>query len=208
MRALRPEETPHLSVPGRETFARSLAELRELARELEDCRIWACGGGRDDRRPARRRRGPSGWSDVHAAVYARSGTQLVVVRRLALCAAMVLLAGCGAEAPDLFQKRSGADRNANVTLVVSDGGSVRATAPSIRSTRSCCCARGLARDLGRQGAARARAAARPRLDSAVLGSPRTGHVAFSDRSAGQPKTFFLLAQFTKDVAEDVCGISR
>ena len=41
-RALRPEETPHLSVPGRETFARSLAELRELARELEDCRIWAC----------------------------------------------------------------------------------------------------------------------------------------------------------------------
>ena len=42
VRALRPEETPHLSVPGRETFARSLAELRELARELEDCRIWAC----------------------------------------------------------------------------------------------------------------------------------------------------------------------
>jgi peroxiredoxin family protein len=41
-RALRPEETPHLSVPGRETFARSLTELREVARELEDCRIWAC----------------------------------------------------------------------------------------------------------------------------------------------------------------------
>jgi peroxiredoxin family protein len=41
-RALRPEETPHLTTPGRETFARSLAELRELARELEDCRIWAC----------------------------------------------------------------------------------------------------------------------------------------------------------------------
>jgi peroxiredoxin family protein len=41
-RALQPEETPHLTMPGRETFARSLAELRELARELEDCRIWAC----------------------------------------------------------------------------------------------------------------------------------------------------------------------
>jgi peroxiredoxin family protein len=41
-RALQPEETPQLTVPGRETFARSLAELRELARELEDCRIWAC----------------------------------------------------------------------------------------------------------------------------------------------------------------------
>jgi peroxiredoxin family protein len=41
-RALRPEETLRLTVPGRETFARSLAELRDLARELEDCRIWAC----------------------------------------------------------------------------------------------------------------------------------------------------------------------
>jgi peroxiredoxin family protein len=41
-RALRPEETPHLTEPGRATFARSLDELRELARTLEDCRIWAC----------------------------------------------------------------------------------------------------------------------------------------------------------------------
>jgi len=41
-RALRPDETPDLTEPGRETFARSLAELRDLARELEDCRIWAC----------------------------------------------------------------------------------------------------------------------------------------------------------------------
>lgn len=41
-RALRPEGTPHLTEPGRETFARSLSDLRDLARELEDCRIWAC----------------------------------------------------------------------------------------------------------------------------------------------------------------------
>jgi peroxiredoxin family protein len=41
-RALRPEETPHLTEPGRATFARSLSELRELAHTLEDCRIWAC----------------------------------------------------------------------------------------------------------------------------------------------------------------------
>jgi peroxiredoxin family protein len=32
------EETP----PGEDTFARSLHELRETARELEDCRLWAC----------------------------------------------------------------------------------------------------------------------------------------------------------------------
>ncbi len=41
-RALRPDETPALTEPGRETFARSLVELRETAAELPDCRIWAC----------------------------------------------------------------------------------------------------------------------------------------------------------------------
>ena len=29
-------------LPGRDTFARSLVELRATARELEDCRLWAC----------------------------------------------------------------------------------------------------------------------------------------------------------------------
>jgi peroxiredoxin family protein len=41
-RALRPDETPALSQPGRATFARTLAELRDTAAELPDCRIWAC----------------------------------------------------------------------------------------------------------------------------------------------------------------------
>jgi peroxiredoxin family protein len=41
-RALRPEETPALSAAGRETFARTLVELRATAAELPDCRIWAC----------------------------------------------------------------------------------------------------------------------------------------------------------------------
>jgi peroxiredoxin family protein len=42
VRALRREETPALSDPGRELFARSLVELRATAAELPDCRIWAC----------------------------------------------------------------------------------------------------------------------------------------------------------------------
>jgi peroxiredoxin family protein len=46
-RALRPDETPVLSAPGRETFARSLAELRDTAAELPDCRIWACAAAAD-----------------------------------------------------------------------------------------------------------------------------------------------------------------
>ena len=41
-RALRPDEVPALSGPGREIFARTLVELRDTAAELPDCRIWAC----------------------------------------------------------------------------------------------------------------------------------------------------------------------
>jgi peroxiredoxin family protein len=41
-RALRPEEAPVLSEPGREIFARTLVELRETAAELPECLIWAC----------------------------------------------------------------------------------------------------------------------------------------------------------------------
>jgi peroxiredoxin family protein len=41
-RALRAEETPALSDAGRATFARTLAELRDTAAELPECRIWAC----------------------------------------------------------------------------------------------------------------------------------------------------------------------
>jgi peroxiredoxin family protein len=41
-RALRPDETPGLTEPGREVFARTLGELLDTAAELEDCRLWAC----------------------------------------------------------------------------------------------------------------------------------------------------------------------
>lgn len=41
-RALRPQAAPSVAEPGRATFARSLAELRELAAELPACRLWAC----------------------------------------------------------------------------------------------------------------------------------------------------------------------
>jgi peroxiredoxin family protein len=41
-RALAPAAVPALSAPGRAVFARTLAELRDVAAELPDCRIWAC----------------------------------------------------------------------------------------------------------------------------------------------------------------------
>ncbi len=41
-RARKPEATPALAWEGRETFARSLAELRDTALELEALRLYAC----------------------------------------------------------------------------------------------------------------------------------------------------------------------
>jgi peroxiredoxin family protein len=41
-RGLAPEATPDLTPPGREVFARSLAELRDTAAALDNCRLWAC----------------------------------------------------------------------------------------------------------------------------------------------------------------------
>jgi predicted peroxiredoxin len=41
-RALRPEAAPDVSDAGRDVFARTLAELRDTALELEQCRLWAC----------------------------------------------------------------------------------------------------------------------------------------------------------------------
>lgn len=43
-RARRPEAAPHVGDAGREAFARTLVELRDIAAELEDVRIWACAG--------------------------------------------------------------------------------------------------------------------------------------------------------------------
>jgi peroxiredoxin family protein len=41
-RALRPDGAPDVSDGGRDGFARTLAELRDTAIELEECRMWAC----------------------------------------------------------------------------------------------------------------------------------------------------------------------
>jgi peroxiredoxin family protein len=41
-RGLRPDDAPHVAEGARPTFARTLAELRDTAIELDDCRLWAC----------------------------------------------------------------------------------------------------------------------------------------------------------------------
>jgi hypothetical protein len=132
------------------------------------------------------------------------------MRLLAVAGLAAVLVGCGTPSPDLFEvQRTGADRNANVTVIVNDGGTV-----------SC---NGVSHDLDSDRLLRAREVERELEPQAELNLelPRgpgaqlsyrvrleTGTVAFSDTSRGNPRSFLALAAFTKDLTERVCGLER
>ena len=131
--------------------------------------------------------------------------------RLAGAVLLVLvLAGCGTPPPDLFEvTRSGADRNANVTVVVNDGGSVSCNgkshpldAPDLLRARQ------LLRDLEPQARLHLELPPGPNSQLTYKARMEAGNVSFSDTSRGNPTSFQQLAAFTKDVTENVCGIER
>jgi hypothetical protein len=122
----------------------------------------------------------------------------------------LLLAGCGGPAGDLFEvQRSGADRNANLTLVVSDDGFVtcngrkRELPPELLLR-----ARQLARDLSQQAELNLALPAGPNPVLSYKARMAAGTVAFADTSRPLPPSFTELTLYTKDVAEDVCKITR
>ena len=131
-------------------------------------------------------------------------------RALALLLAAIVLAGCGTPPPDLFEvQRSGRDRNANVDVVVNDGGTVRCNGKShpldaARLLR----ARQLVRDLEPQAQLHLELPPGPGAELSYRARMEAGNVSFSDTSRGNPKSFLQLAAFTKDVTEDVCGLQR
>jgi hypothetical protein len=121
-----------------------------------------------------------------------------------------VLAGCGSPAPDLFVvERSGPDPKANLTLLVSDGGSVTCNGKehpldADRLLR----ARELTRELSKPAELGLELPPGPNANLSYRVRLEAGAVAFSDTSRGNPRSFFALAAFTKDVAERVCGIVR
>ena len=129
---------------------------------------------------------------------------------LSLLAALVLVAGCGGPSGDLFEvTRSGADRNANVTLVVSDDGfvtcdGVKKTLPPDLLLR----ARQLARDLSPQAELNLTLPAGPDSVLSYKARMAAGNIAFADTSRPLPASFTALTVYTKDVAERVCKITR
>jgi len=127
------------------------------------------------------------------------------------CSAALLLAGCGQPAPDLFEvRRSGDDAAAKLTLVVSDGGTVRCNdrEPEALDADRLLQARELARDLEEPAALGLELEPGPRSVLSYRVRAPSGTVAFSDTSRQRPPVFDRIAAYTDDVAEDVCRITR
>jgi hypothetical protein len=131
------------------------------------------------------------------------------VRRIA-AVALVALTGCGTASPDLFEvTRSGADRNANLTMVVNDGGKVtcNGTEHALDADRLLR-ARELSRALAEPAQVGLELPPGPRSNLSYRVRLEAGTVGFSDTSRDNPQAFDEVAAFTKDVAERVCGIVR
>ena len=132
------------------------------------------------------------------------------MKRLALLATL-LLAGCGSPAPDLFEvKRSGADRNANLTLLVSDDGSVTCNGGRRHpiTNETLLRARELERDLSEQAELHLVLPAGPNPVLEYRVRMEAGTLGFADTSRPLPSAFAQLTAFTSDVSEQVCGIVR
>lgn len=119
-------------------------------------------------------------------------------------------AGCGTPPADLFEvERTGEDPNANVDVVVNDGGSVRCNGKQHRLDADLLLrARQVLRDLEPQAELHLELPPGPRAQLRYTARMEAGTVSFADTSRGNPKSFLALAAFTKDVTEDVCGLER
>ena len=122
----------------------------------------------------------------------------------------LVIAGCGTASPDLFEvTRSGDDRNANVTMVVNDGGRVTCNGESHElDADRLLRARELRRELEEPAELGIELPPGPGANLSYRVRMEAGSVAFSDTSRGNPPEFLRLAAFTKDVTERVCGIVR
>ena len=131
-------------------------------------------------------------------------------RSFLVVAALLVVVGCGSPPPDLFVvTRSGPDPAANLTMVVSDGGSVTCNGKQHPLEADLLLkARQLARDLAKQAQLGLELPPGPHANLSYKVRLEAGTVGFSDTSRGNPLAFFQLAAFTKDVSERVCGIVR
>ncbi len=134
-----------------------------------------------------------------------------MIRLAAAALTALVLAGCGETSADLFEvQRTGADRNANVDLIVNDGGTASCDHGKAIALpgRALLDARELARKLEQQASLSIELPPAPNSILRYVVRVSNGRVAFSDTSAGRPAAFDRLAAFSKDVIEDICKIRR
>ncbi len=177
--------------------------------------LWSTArGGGDPRRLRRGRRQPRLGGlllgDLDAPIPQRDEGR-AISRRLIIVAAAFALTGCGADSADLFEvRRTGEDANANVDMVVNDGGTVTCNggkAIALPGTRLLD-ARELARGLEKQASLSIELPPGPGATLRYVVRLSNGRVAFSDTSTDRPKIFDELVGFSADVIENVCGIER
>jgi hypothetical protein len=125
-------------------------------------------------------------------------------------AGALALAGCGSPAADLFVvKRSGADRNANLNLLVSDDGTVTCNGRKHPISNDLLLrARELTRQLSEQAVLNLQLPPGPNSVLSYQARMQAGTVAFADTSRPLPQSFSKLTAFTKDISEDVCKLNR
>jgi hypothetical protein len=131
------------------------------------------------------------------------------VKRAALLAVLALT-GCGSPSADLFVvNRSGADRNAKLTLLVSDDGTVACNGSKHEiPNEKLLDARKLTRELSPQAELHLVLPPRPGSVLSYKVRMEAGTVAFSDTSRPLPSEFAELELFTKNISENVCGLRR
>ena len=132
------------------------------------------------------------------------------MRWLAAALTALLVAGCGSPAADLFEvKRTGADRNANLTLLVSDDSTVTCNGRKHEVSGDMLLeARELTRELSEQAELNLQLPPGPNPVLTYRVRMQAGTVAFSDTSRPLPSSFAELTVFTKHVSEDICGLKR
>lgn len=129
----------------------------------------------------------------------------------ALAVLALALAGCGADYPDLMLiRRTGALPDANATLLINDGGTVRCDGgdPLQMPPRPLLDAREIARELA-QEASEDLVLPRPAGAQLRFGvETQDGTVTFSDADAATRPLLGRLVALTRTVAQDVCGLAR
>jgi hypothetical protein len=131
--------------------------------------------------------------------------------RLAVCALLVALAGCGAETPDLFLlTRSGTLPGARLTLLVNDGGTVRCNGGSPRtlSGSQLLAARDVTESIKDDAEKDLKLPTRPRALLRFHIRSQDGTVTFSDLDAARRPELAKTVAFTRDVARSVCHLAR